>query len=26
MSYKKISQYYKMEIMNQGINTSRCYL
>jgi len=26
MSYKKISQYYKIEIINQGINTSRCYL
>jgi len=26
MSYKKISQYYKIENINQGINTSRCYL
>jgi len=26
MSYKKISQYYKIEIINQDINTSRCYV
>jgi len=26
MPYKKISRYYKIEIINQGIDTSWCYL